>query len=129
MIFLMFTLISPAAFAQRDDREGNKGGSKVENRGGSRENNKVDNRAPSRGDRHYYRNGKWYKRGWFGFSIAVSALTIGAVIESLPPRTTIVVVGGTQYYHDDQYYYRQAPEGGYVVVQQPVIVQTQIRIR
>jgi len=78
-------------------------------------------------ERYHYSDGRFYRSGWFGFGIAVSALTIGALIESLPPRHTTVIVEGTPYYHDDIYYYRQVPEGGYVVVPQPVIIQPQIQ--
>ena len=113
VILLMLTLFCPGAFARGDDRGGNRGY------------NRVDNRGYNRGYRHYYRDGRWYRPGWFGFGIVVSALAIGALIDSLPPRHTIVVVEGTSYYHDDSYYYRQAPNGGYMVVSQPVIVQSQ----
>ena len=75
------------------------------------------------GERHYYRDGSWYRHGWFGFDIAVSALAIGAIIDSLPPRYTTVVVAGIPYYYYDHYYYRPYPYGGYVVVQPPAIAQ------
>lgn len=75
------------------------------------------------GAKHYYNNGHWYRHGWFGLDVAVSALAIGALIDSLPPRTTNVVVEGTPYYYCDNYYYRPSPYGGYVVVQPPVVAQ------
>ena len=78
------------------------------------------------GDRHYYRDGRWYKHGWLGFDIAVSALTIGALIDSLPPRYETVVVGGVPYYCYDNSYYRPYPYGGYVVVQPPVVVTPEV---
>jgi hypothetical protein len=105
VILLMLTLFCPAAFARGESR-GREGGF-------------------NRGHSHYYRDGRWYERGWFGFGFVVSALAIGAFIDSLPPRHTTVVVEGTPYYYDDKYYYRQLPEGGYVVVPAPVIVQSQ----
>jgi len=105
VMFLMLTLFSPGAFAQGDDRRGHRG--------------------DDRGHRHYYRDGRWYEHGWFGLGFVVSALAIGALIDSLPPRHTTVVIAGVPYYHDDRYYYRQLPEGGYVVVPVPVIVQPQ----
>ncbi len=80
-------------------------------------------RGYSREDRHYYRDGSWYRRGPSGYDIVVSALVIGALIDSLPPRHTTVVVEGAPYYHDDRYYYRKRSEGGYVVVPEPVKVQ------
>jgi hypothetical protein len=110
-ILLTLTLSCPNAFARGNDRKDNRG----DNRG--------DSRGYNRGDAHYYRDGRWYRHGWFGWEFAVSALAIGAFISSLPPRHTTVVVEGAPYYHDDRYYYRQIPEGGYVVVPAPVIVQ------
>jgi hypothetical protein len=84
-------------------------------RGGNRGYIREDNR----GYRHYYRDGRWYRRDPSGVDIVVSALVIGAFTESLPPRHTIVEVEGNQYYHDNRYYYRQRPEGGYEVVSKP----------
>ena len=110
---LLLTLCCPGVFARGDDRGGNRGG------------DNGYSRADNRGERHYYRDGKWYRSGWFGFGIVVSTLSIGAFIDSLPPRHTTVVVEGTPYYHDDRYYYREIPQGGYVVVPAPVMVQPQ----
>ncbi|MCX5678692.1 MAG: hypothetical protein NTY76_06250 [Candidatus Omnitrophica bacterium] len=71
---------------------------------------------------HYYRDGTWYRHGLLGFDIAVSALAIGALVDSLPPRHTTVIVGGVPYYYYDNYYYRPYP-GGYVVVPPPLVTQ------
>jgi hypothetical protein len=105
ILISMFTFLSLGGCVQRDYR--------------------GDNRGYDRGDRHYYRDGSWHKRDSFGVDIVVSALAIGALIDSLPPSHTTVVVEGNSYYHDDRYYYRQASQGGYVVVPAPVIVQSQ----
>jgi len=75
------------------------------------------------GGRHYYRDGRWYRHGWLGFDVAVSALAIGALIDSLPPRYTTVVYGGVPYYYYDNVYCRPYPYGGYVVVPAPVMTQ------
>ena len=75
------------------------------------------------GGRHYYNNGGWYRHGWFGFDVAVSALALGAIIDSLPPRCSTVVVGGVPYYYYGNYYYQPYPYGGYVVVPPPVLAQ------
>jgi len=72
------------------------------------------------GRRYHYREGRWYGRGWFGLEVAVSALTIGAVVESLPYGYRTVVVAGQPYYYCDGYYYRYYPYG-YVVVPPPVV--------
>lgn len=71
------------------------------------------------GRRYHYREGRWYGRGWFGLEVAISALTIGAVVESLPYGYRTVVVAGQPYYYYDGYYYRYYPYG-YVVVPAPV---------
>lgn len=75
------------------------------------------------GDRHYYRDGRWYRHDTRGNEIFVSFLAPGVFIEALPPQHTTVVIEGTSYYHDNSHYYRQEPRGGYVVVAPPVIVQ------
>jgi hypothetical protein len=82
-----------------------------------------DYRGDNRGERHYYRDGSWYRHSLSGPDIIVSALFIGALIESLPPRHTTVVIEGNSYYHDDSHYYKRSPRGGYVVVQEPAKVQ------
>jgi hypothetical protein len=109
-VLLILTLVGPGAFARGDDRRDNRGG------------DRGDYRGNNRGDRHFYRDGRWYRHGWFGFDFAVAALTIGALIEALPPRHTTVVVENTPYYYDNRYYYRQSPYGGYVVVPPPAVV-------
>jgi hypothetical protein len=106
---LMLTLFCPCAFARED------------NRGNDRGNNRGFVRDDRRDERYFYRDGSWYKPGWFGFGIAVAALAIGVLIDSLPPQHTTVVVAGTPYYYGDNHYYRQAPNGGYVVVEPPVL--------
>ena len=83
----------------------------------------VSNHSWGGGGRHYYSGGNWYRHGWFGFDTVVSALAIGALIDSLPPRHTTVVVAGTPYYYYDNYYYQTLPSGGYVVVPPPVLAQ------
>ena len=93
------------------------------NRRDNRGDNGGDNRGVStnygNGERHYYRDGNWYRRDSTGRDIAVAALAIGALIDSLPPKHEVIVVDGNQYYHDDRYYYRQEPHGAYVVVAPP----------
>ncbi|MFA6320292.1 MAG: DUF6515 family protein [Candidatus Omnitrophota bacterium] len=74
-----------------------------------------------RGD-YYYRGDQLYRHGWLGFDIAVAALTIGAIVDSLPPRYNTVVVGGVPYYYYGNAYYRPCP-GGYVVVPPPIATQ------
>ena len=107
---LMLTLFCPAAFAR--------GGGRGDDRGHGRD---------DRGRRYYYRDNRWYQHGWLGFDFAVAALTIGALIDYLPPQHTTVVVAGTPYYYADNHYYRQVPNGGYVVVAPPVLVQAPVQ--
>ena len=118
VLFLGTLLFCSGAFAMDVINKG-------DNRRDNRRDNSEYNRNDNRGERHYYRNGRWYKHDSRGNEIVVAALTIGALIETLPPQHTTIVVQNTQYYHDDRYYYRPEPNGGYVVVSQPVIVQTQ----
>ena len=73
---------------------------------------------------HYYRGGRWYRHGWLWLDTAVAALTVGAIVESLPPRYNTVIVEGAPYYYYDNYYYRPYPSGGYVVVPPPVLTQS-----
>jgi hypothetical protein len=72
---------------------------------------------------HYYRGGRWYQHGWFWFDTAVAALTLGALVDTLPPRYTTVVYSGVTYYYSDGYYYRPYDYGGYMVVAPPVMAQ------
>jgi hypothetical protein len=103
----------------------NKGDNRNNNRGYNSNDNRGYNSNDNRQERHYYRDGRWYKHDSRGNEVAVTVLTNGALVESLPPQHTTIVVENTRYYHDDRYYYRQEPNGGYVVVSQPVIVQRQ----
>ena len=105
------------AFAMVDRRELNRGDN---GRGNSR-----DHRMDRMEERHYYRDGRWYKHDSRGHEIAVDFLSNGELIESLPPQHTTIVIQGASYYHDDRYYYKQAPRGGYAVVSPPVMVQPQ----
>ncbi len=79
---------------------------------------REDRGGEGRGGRYHYRGGRWYRPGWFGFDVAVAALTIGAIIDALPPRYTTVVVGGAPYYYYDNVYFRPCP-AGYIVVSPP----------
>ena len=90
-----------------------------DNRGDHGNDNKNDNRRDNRGERHYYRDGKWYKHDSLGHEIAVAALAIGALVEGLPPQHTTVVVQNTPYYYDNTRYYQQMPDGTLVVVPPP----------
>jgi len=120
VLALGLSLVCSGAFAQRDDNRGDQRGN---NGGDRRESNQKDNRRDNqsynRGSRYHYRDGRWYSRGWFGWEFAVAALTIGAIVETLPPQHTTVVVENTPYYYDNSVYYRQLPDGAYVVVQPP----------
>ena len=70
---------------------------------------------------NYYDDGRWYQHGWFWADTVVTALAIGALVESLPPRYNTVVYTGVPYYYADGYYYRPYDYGGYVVVAPPVM--------
>ena len=70
--------------------------------------------------------------GWFGLGLFATALTVGAVVATLPREHEVVVVNGYSYYCSDNVYYQRYPNG-YVVapppaqtvyVQAPPVVQT-----
>ena len=127
-LVLGLSLVCSGAFAQGhgnqgDRKEDKRGDSRGDNRGDNRRNDRGDQRGNNwgdhHGDRYHYREGRWYGRGWFGWEFAISALAIGAMVESLPPNSSVIVVGDTSYYYDNSRYYRQLPDGAYVVVQSP----------
>jgi hypothetical protein len=68
---------------------------------------------------HYYRNGRWYHHGWFGFDRPVPVLSTGIYVNTLPPAYAPVVIQGTTYYYGDNTYFTQSSDGGYVVVSPP----------
>ena len=72
-----------------------------------------------RGGRYYWHGGRWYNNSWFWFDAGVTALAIGAIAASLPPRYSTVYAGGVPYYYYDGIYYRPCPSG-YVVVPAPM---------
>ena len=110
ILCLVLALSCEDAFAQRGRGGRGRGGFGRGGRG-----------FAGRHSRYYYRGGSWYRHGWLGADIAFSALAMGALIDSLPPRYTTVVVGGAPYYYYDNYYYRPYYNGGYVVVPPPVL--------
>jgi hypothetical protein len=116
-LILVFSFLTLGGCERGDYREGNRGYISGDDGG--------YNRGYIRKERHYYRDGRWYKHDSRGNEIAVVALAIGALIESLPPQHTTVVVQNASYYHDGSYYYRKAPNGGYAVVSPPAIVHPQ----
>lgn len=136
---LMFALFYLGSSVMGNDRDRKRGGDRGGERGRSREEYRENRRYKNEDrreyrrrynkiHRHYYRDGRWYRPGWFGLSFAVSVLTNGTMIDELPPKHTTVIIQGIPYYHDDRYYYRTSPEGGYVVVQSPVIVKSEAQM-
>ena len=79
------------------------------------------------GGGYHFREGRWYRSGWFGLDLAVSALALGAVVASLPGGHTTVVVDGMPYYYYDDVYYRPV-SGGYVVVDRPAAIAREIPV-
>ncbi len=75
--------------------------------------------ADNHEERHYYRDGGWYRHDEGGHDVSVADLVVGAIADSLPPQHTTVVYQNTPYYYDNHHYYRQRSEGGYVVVEEP----------
>lgn len=105
MLLAGLSLFIPSVFAQEHD------GGHAQERGNVQRN--------GHGSQHYYNNGRWYRRGWFGWGVPVPVLSSGVYIDSLPPSYTLVVVGGNTYYHGDNTYFSQLPAGGFAVVSPP----------
>ena len=72
------------------------------------------------GGRGGWHGGRWYGNGWWWFGVAATALTIGAIVGSLPPYYNTVYYGGVPYYYYDGIYYRPY-SNGYMVVQAPPV--------
>ncbi len=70
--------------------------------------------------KYSYREGKFFKPGWFWFNIAVVEPLIGAVVTSLPSGHTTIIIGNSTYYRYNNIYYKHCP-GGYIVVEKPQI--------
>jgi hypothetical protein len=125
---ICLSLFNSGAFAQDHDRGNNRGDDRgnirADDRGNVRSDAGVqvsrddrrDDRRDGRGGSHYYRDGRWYTHGWFGWEIPVPVLSVGVLIDSLPQSYTIVEVHGNTYYYGDNTYFRQLPQGGYTVV-------------
>lgn len=84
---------------------------------------RPDNHRGRGGEKYYYKGDRWYRHGWLGLDIAVSALALGALVDSLPPRHTKIVVRNEPYYYYDNVYYRPYEYGGYIVVPPPAAIQ------
>ena len=81
-----------------------------------------DNRGDYRGDngeRHYYRDGRWYKRDQGGHEVTVADIVLGAIAESIPPQHETIVIQNTPYYYDNSHYYQRRPDNTYIVVEPP----------
>jgi len=66
-------------------------------------------------ERYHYRDGRFYRPGWFGFEFSVFAPPIGAVVRVLPFGHRTIIVGGARYYYYDHVYYTDC-HSGYIVV-------------
>jgi hypothetical protein len=110
VLCLALTLSATDAFAEGRGSGGHGGGGRGGYEGGGHRGG---------GERYSYRGGRWYRSGWFWFDAGVTALAIGAIASSLPPRHETIVVGGVPYYCYENAYFKQYPTG-YVVVPPPV---------
>ena len=66
-------------------------------------------------DRYHYREGRFFRPGWFGLEFVISTPPVGAVVSVLPVGHRTVIVRGHTYYYYDDIYYTPCPSG-YVVV-------------
>ena len=78
-----------------------------------------DNRGYNGEERHYYRDGRWYKHDQRGNEVSVADIVIGAIAESIPPQHQTIVVQNTPYYYDNSHYYQRRPDNTYIVVAPP----------
>jgi hypothetical protein len=119
MFSMGLSLFVPGVFAQGHDDGHDRGnnGSNFSRDSGTRDRDNIQRNG--HGSNHYYRNGRWYSHGWFGWEIPVPVLSAGVFIDSLPASYTVVVVQGNTYYYGDNTYFRQLPAGGFAVVTVP----------
>ena len=71
------------------------------------------------GERHYYRDGRWYKHDQNGNEVSVADIVVGAIAEALPPQHQTVIIQNTPYYYDNSHYYQRRPDNTYIVVEPP----------
>jgi len=71
--------------------------------------------------RYYYRGGRFYRPGFFGFGFFLVRPPIGVIIRILPAGYRTIVVSGVPYYNYEDIYYRPCPFG-YEVVPAPVVI-------
>ena len=76
-------------------------------------------RGDNRGERHYYRDGRWYKRDQGGHEVTVADIVLGAIAESIPPQHETIVIQNAPYYYDNSHYYQRRPDNTYIVVVPP----------
>ena len=81
--------------------------------------NRGDNRNYNGGERHYYRDGRWYKHDNQGHEVSVADIVVGAIAEALPPQHQTVIIQNTPYYYDNSHYYQRRPDNTYIVVEPP----------
>ena len=84
-----------------------------------RESDRRDNGNYNGQDRHYYRDGRWYKHDDRGNEISVADIVVGAIAEALPPQHQTVIIQNTPYYYDNSHYYQRRPDNTYIVVEPP----------
>ena len=87
--------------------------------GGHREGDRRDNRGYNGEERHYYRDGRWYKHDSRGHEVTVADIVLGAIAESIPPQHQTIVIQNTPYYYDNSHYYQRRPDNTYIVVEPP----------
>ena len=124
--FLRFKLImilgfclaffNPGAFAQNHDRQDHRGDDRENVQKNPGVQDSSHGQRESRRGNHYYHDGRWFSRGWFGLGVPVSVMPAGVIIDSIPPNYTVVVIRGNTYYFGDNMYFSQLPQGGYTVV-------------
>ena len=110
LIFLLgLAFFHSSAFAQGYNREHNRGYFRGD---------RGYNRNNVWGHGRYYRNGGWYRHGWFGSEMPVPMFD-GVVVGSLPSNCTTVGIQDNAYYLCGNQYFRPMPGGGYMEGSEP----------
>ena len=108
VVLLGVLLLCSGAFAMGDTYGGH-----------HRRDDRGDNRRGNMEERHYYRDGRWYKRDQGGHEVTVADIVLGAIAESIPPQHQTIVIQNTPYYYDNSHYYQRRPDNTYIVVEPP----------
>jgi hypothetical protein len=123
-VLLILVLVVPTvnAFARDERGRDNRGG----DHSGGYDRGRSDRGRPHEvvvvgHNRYHYRDGRFYRPGWFGFEFLLGRPPFGAIVTSIPIGHRTVIAGGITYYTYDNVYYTAYPNGYMVVAPPPVV--------